>query len=160
TVRPFEAKSIASEPPPATQANDPSPTASPTFSPTGGVLRQGNEVAVPDGHDLLAVDPDTGKRRTLLGSSDAQGTAVGGEVVRGQISDAAWSADGRVVAFDGPDRALWVMDADEDIFRVSRTPDGGWVWSPTRARLAMVLGSTLRLFDASTGHTIDLGKVI
>jgi hypothetical protein len=33
---------------------------------TGGVLRHGNEVLLLDSPDLVAVDPDTGERRTLL----------------------------------------------------------------------------------------------
>jgi len=114
-----------------------------------------------DGPDLVAVDPDTGASRTLLdfgAGTDALPTALGGEVIRGRINDAAWSSDGLWVAFDGPDAALWAINA-EGIRRLASAVDGGWAWSPTDARLAMILDSTLILVDASTGRTIDLAEV-
>jgi Tol biopolymer transport system component len=131
--------------------------------PNDGVLRRGNEVVRLEGPDLVAVDPDTGQSRTLLDrgtSTDPPPTAVGGVVIRGEITSAAWSPDGRWVAFDGPDAALWVMNAEMDIRRLASEVYGGWVWSPTEAQLAMILNSTLTVVDASTSRMIDLGEVI
>ena len=131
--------------------------------PADGSLRSGNEVLTIEGPDLVAVDPDSGESRTLLdrgAGTDPLPTAVGGEVVRGTITNAAWSPDGRWVAFDGPDAALWVMDAEMEIRRLARTEYVGWMWSPTEAQLAMVLDSTLFIVDAPTGRMTDLGEVI
>jgi Tol biopolymer transport system component len=150
-----EANTPVNEPPTGNPAGDPTPT--------DGVLRRGNEVLTTEGPDLVAVDPDTGESRTLLdlgAGTDPLPTAVGGEVIRGEITNAAWSPDGRWVAFDGPDAALWVMDAEMDIRRLARAVYEGWVWSPTEAQLAMILNSTLTVVDASTGRMIDLGEVI
>lgn len=157
-VGPFEANPPVNEPPTGNPAGDPTPT--------DGVLRRANEVLITflttKGPGLVAVDPDTGERRTLLDprvSTDSHLTAVGGEVIRGEIINAAWSPDGRWVAFDGPDAALWVMNAEMDIRRLASAVYGGWVWSPTEAQLAMILNSTLTVVDASTGRMIDLGEV-
>jgi Tol biopolymer transport system component len=139
----------------STEANDPAQT--------DGVLRRGNEVVTPEGPDLVAVDPDTGASRILLDrevSSDPLPTAVGGEAAHGRISVAAWSPDGRWLAFDGPDAALWVMNAEMEIRRLASADYRGWVWSPTEAQLAMILNSKLTVVDASTGRKIDLGDVV
>ncbi len=131
-----------------------------------GVLRRGNEVVASEGPDLVAVDPDTGESRILLdrgAGTDPLPAAVGGEVIRGRITGAAWSSDGRWLVFDGPDAALWVMNAEMEIRRLASPVYpvyGGWVWSPTEAQLAMILDSTLTVVDASTGRRIDLGEVV
>jgi dipeptidyl aminopeptidase/acylaminoacyl peptidase len=141
-----------------------SPTVSPAADPatTDDVLRRGDEVLMLEGSDLVAVDPGTGESRTLLdlGEGTDPPTAVGGEAVTRFIGNAAWSPDGRWVAFDGRRAALWVMNAEMDIRRLVRGAYGGWVWSPTEARLAMILDSKLTVVEASTGRTIDLGEVI
>ena len=99
-----------------TRVNE-SPTANPADDamPTDGVLRRGNEVVEPEGPNLVAVDPDTGASRILLDravGTDPLPIAVGGEVIREEITNVAWSPDGRWVAFDGPGAALWVMNSE------------------------------------------------
>lgn len=147
------------------RAPDEPPTASPVedASPTDGVLRRDDEVLRIEGADLVAVDPDSGESRTVLdlgARTDPPSAAVGGEVIRGAITTAAWSPDGRWVAFDGPDDALAVMNAEGHIRRLAAAEYGGWAWSPTEAQLAMVLNSNLTVIDASTARKIDLGEVI
>jgi dipeptidyl aminopeptidase/acylaminoacyl peptidase len=130
-------------------------------TPTGGSLRRGNEVLTIDRRELAAVDPESGESRTLLDlGTDPLPVAVGGEVVGGRINGAAWSPDGRWVAFDGPGDALWVMDAEMNIRRLAGAVYAGWAWSPTEARLAMVLDTTLTVVDAPTGRPIELSEVI
>ncbi len=169
TGGPFDRLQAPTAPGPAlasatTPVNEP-PKVNPAGGPTpiDGVLRRGDEVLTVEGPDLVAVHPDTGESRTLLDpavSTDPLPTAEGGEVIRGEITNAAWSSDGRWVAFDGPDDALWVMNAEMEIRKLASTVYGGWVWSPTAAQLAMILNSTLTVVDASTGRMIDLGEVI
>jgi len=152
--------------PAAATSDSPSSTAAPSSSQSAalgstGVLRRDGEVLTTQGRDLVAVEPATGESRTLLdlGAGADPPTAVGGEVTRGRITYAAWSPDGRWVAFDGPDDALWVMNAKMDIRWLASHVYGDWVWSPTEAQLAMILNeSTLTVVDASTGQmTTDLG---
>jgi Tol biopolymer transport system component len=131
--------------------------------PSDGVLRRGNEVVEPEGPNIVAVDPDTGESRILLDravSTDPLPIAAGGEVIREEITNVAWSPDGRWVAFDGPGAALWVMNSETEIRRLASAVYGGWVWSPTEAQLAMILNSTLTVVDAMTGRKIDLGEVV
>ncbi len=127
------------------------------------VSRRDGEVLTTQGPDLVAMDPDTGESRTLMdlgGGTDPPPTAVGGEVIHGRITYAAWSPDGRWVVFDGPDGARWVMNANMEIRKVTSALYGVSVWSPTDAQLAMILNSNLTVVDASTGGKIDLGEVI
>ena len=143
------------EPPAANPADD--------AMPTDGVLRRGNEVVEPEGPNLVAVDPDTGESRILLDravSTDPLPIAMGGQVIREEITNVAWSPDGRWVAFDGPGAALWVMNSEMEIRRLASAVYGGWVWSPTEAQLAMILNSTLTVVDAMAGRKIDLGEVV
>ena len=152
----------------AATSDPPSSPAAPSSSQPGAsgetsVLRRDGEVLTTQGPDLVAVDPDTGESRTLLdlgAGTDQPPTAVGGEVIHGRITYAAWSPDGRWLVFDGPDDARWVMNATGEIRRVTSAPFGGSVWSPTEAQLAMILNSRLTIVDASTGGTINLGRVI
>jgi Tol biopolymer transport system component len=151
---PFARQPPANEPPTASLSTDPLPT--------DRVLRHGNEIVSAEGSELVAMDPDTGQSRILLDVAvgiDPPPTAVGGEVISGQISAAAWSSDGRLVAFDGPDDALWVMNGEKDIRRLVSYVFGGWVWSPTEAKLAFIRDSTLTVVDAATGRLLDLGEV-
>jgi dipeptidyl aminopeptidase/acylaminoacyl peptidase len=123
-------------------------------------VRRGNEVLVLGQDGLSAIDRDTGEVRTILAvGTSPPPTDVDGEVIDGEIATAAWSSDGRWIAFDGPDGALWVMDAEMDIRRLAHTAGSGWVWSPTRAQVAMILRSTLTVIDAATGRIDELGQV-
>ncbi|MGI8706726.1 MAG: hypothetical protein ACR2LG_00755 [Actinomycetota bacterium] len=110
------------------------------------------EVIETEGPDLVAVDPRTGKSRVLVHG-------------RGEIGNAAFSPDGRWLAFDIPAQrsplpatpaSLWVMDAELEPRRLAVNP-GRWAWSPTDAQLAMMRDSTLTLIDPSTGRKTDLG---
>jgi len=126
------------------------------------VLRRDGEVLTTLGPDLVAVDPGTGESRILLdlgAGTDPPPTAVGGEVIHGRITYAAWSPDGRWLVFDGPGRARWVMNANEETRRVTSALYGESVWSPSDAQLAMIRNSHLIVVDASTGGTINLGGV-
>jgi Tol biopolymer transport system component len=125
---------------------------------------RGGEVLTSEGADLVAVDPDTGDTRILL--DPAVGPyplplAEGSEVIR-EIEHAGWSPDGRLLAFNGPNYALWVLSVEMEFRRLARVGwlGWGWTWSPTDARLAMIRGSTLNIIDASTGRNNDLGDVV
>jgi hypothetical protein len=132
-------------------------------TPTGRPLRRGNEVLTIDGRELAAVDPESGESRILLdlgAAPEALPTAVVGELLRGGITSAAWSADGRWVALGGRRGGLWVLDAEMEIRRLARAAYAGWMWSPTAAQLAMIVDSTLTVVDARTGRTMDVGEAI
>ena len=126
-------------------------------------IRRDGEVLTTRGPELVAVDPDTGVTRSLLDlgvTNDLRPTAVGGEVLHGRITYAAWSPDGRWLVFEGPGRAWWVMNSDMGIRKVANAHDGEAVWSPTRPELAMILGSHLTIVEAPTSRMTDLGKVV
>jgi Tol biopolymer transport system component len=137
----------------------PSPPPSKAASPAGEVLRRGGEVLKIEGSDLVAVDPDTGESRTLV-DRGAVNRADPNAGFTGAIANAAWSPDGKWVAFDGPESALWVMNAEMEIRRLAPLEDPRWVWSPTEAQLTMVIDSTLTLVDPSTAQATDLGELI
>ena len=152
-------------PGPAAAANSsPSSPAAPSSSQPAasgetGVLRRDGEILTTLGPDLVAVDPDTGESRTLVdlgAGTDPPLTAVGGEAIHGKITYAAWSPDGRWLVFDGPDDARWVMDATMEIRKVSSALYPESAWSPSDARLAMILNSSLIIVDASTGGKTNL----
>jgi sugar lactone lactonase YvrE len=153
---------------PAAATSDPlsSPAAPPSSQSAASgetrVLRRDGEVLTTLGPDLVAVDPVSGESRILLdlgAGTDPPPTAVGGELIYGRITDAAWSPDGRWLVFDGPRRARWVMNANEEIRRVTSALYGESVWSPSAAQLAMIHNSNLIVVDASTGGKINLGGV-
>src|SRR5262245_20882521 len=145
----------AIRPRPSVPADDPMP------APTDSVLPRDSEVLRYPIGELVAVDPQTGEELVIVEASD---------IAPGRILNAAWSADGRWVAFDvSPGRAaLWVVKADVKAEREPRpfavTP-GPWAWSPTTAQLAAVEsgsedGDSLILIDAATGDVVDLGRVV
>jgi Tol biopolymer transport system component len=116
---------------------------------------------------IVAADPGTGETRVL----------VDAEELGGSLDSAAWSADGRWVAFefracasDARKGGIWVTDGMGDARQVMSRPcisprDAGgaplWAWSPTSARL-VVLGysaenrPSLVVYDATTGGRTDL----
>jgi Tol biopolymer transport system component len=129
--------------------------------------------------DLVARDPDTGAVRTLV--TAAQLSPPGG--IGPLIGSAAWSADGRWVAFEivacggGVGNAhglggLWVTNGagvPRQLTRPCEDPaavryDYPWAWSPTRSELAVVRasagGESLYLVDAATGDRTDLGETV
>jgi Tol biopolymer transport system component len=107
---------------------------------------------------VVAADPGTGETRVL----------VGAEEVGGNLDSAAWSADGRWVAFEllkdcalNPlNGGLWVTDGTGPARRVSC--GGLWAWSPTSARLVVAddlaegRRPSLVVYDATTGARTDL----
>jgi Tol biopolymer transport system component len=153
--------------PAAATSVPPSSPAPPSSGPSpapgeAGVLRRDGEVLTNRGPDLVAVDPDTGESRTLLdlgAGTDSPPTDVSREVIRGSITSAAWSPDGRWLVFDTDGPARWVMDATMAIRKVTIAPFGASAWSPTDAQLAMIIHSKLTTVDVSTGGESDLGEV-
>ncbi len=150
---------------PERPADDPTPTPIKTET----VQRRDGEILRYTGN-LVAVDPQTGEAPVV----------VDGRRLPGRIGNAAWSADGRWLAFDirgctpnDPNAGLWVSDALGDERRLTDRPcatggvavpaDGVWAWSPTTAQLAVERGSadgdSLILIDAATGDVADLGPV-
>jgi Tol biopolymer transport system component len=133
-----------------TPADRPTPSVTPT--PSGTVLRRDGEVITSEAGGLVAVDPDTGESRILVD---------GGQTQR-RIGTAAWSPDGRWVAYDlvgGSE--LWVVKAEREPRQLAAEASyGTWTWSPTAPQLAMVRDSRLTVVDASTGRQTDLGDVV
>ena len=146
----------------------------PALRQNGAVIRYGGNGGDSDhdpapAGDLVAQDPDTGGVRTLV---DVRATAGG------RVRWAAWSADGRWVAFDslGCDGGsadegglgLWVTNGLDEPRSLTCDPDGDlldggiWEWSPTGAQLVVkrrsVGGDELVLIDPATGGQTDLGK--
>jgi WD40-like Beta Propeller Repeat len=115
------------------------------------------EVIRVSGGALVAVDPDTGQSRTLVEAS--------------KVGSAAWSANGRWVAYTDNDSLVWELRRRAGLWvmrssgkgeprRVTATPSL-WAWSPTGAQLAVIHalnhGHELILIDPSTGRRNDLG---
>jgi Tol biopolymer transport system component len=99
--------------------------------------------------DLLAIDPETGQSRVVVNFDFLETPRIG---------NAAWSADGRWVAYDVVvGSSLWVASAEESPRRLTRDP-GSWAWSPTVARLALMRNSRLSVIDAASGGKTDLGS--
>jgi Tol biopolymer transport system component len=116
---------------------------------TDSVLRRDGEILGYTG-DLIAMDPRTGETRVLVHARD----------IPHRIGNAAWSADGRWVAYDiAAESGLFVVNADREPRQVALDP-GPWTWSPTAPKLAMVRNSRLTVVDASTGRQTDLGDVV
>jgi Tol biopolymer transport system component len=161
-----------------------------TPTPTGTALRRDGEVITYMGGDpwsegdLVAQDPDTGEVRTLVAFDVLGRHLLPSEVDLGLIviGSAAWSADGRWVAFevvgcDGPstDEAgtggLWVTNGLDEPRQLTRPcfedPDVAvyntpWAWSPAGAKLVVartsIDGDTLVLLDPATGDRTDVGE--
>lgn len=124
-------------------------------------VRGGDLVSGVRGGDLVALDLDTGDTRTLV------------EKIPGTIGNAAWSPDGRWVAYDlvaaqcGATTGLWVTSSRGEPRQLTTwdCPPGRepWAWSPTEAQLAIMRtstgGHTLILIDPSTGRETSLGDI-
>jgi Tol biopolymer transport system component len=161
-----------------TGSNEADPVDQPsTLLPPPSVLRQGAEIITytsdpRSSGDLIAQDPETGERRTLVSADELGGRLVGW---------AAWSADGRWAAFEilgcprgsaevsGIDGGLWVTDGLDESRQLTRPcsedPDAYtelWEWSPTDTQLVVASqfsdGDGLILIDPATGDRKDLGK--
>ena len=130
-------------------ADEPAPTPTPTES----ILRRNGEVITIEAGRLVAVDPDTGESRIIV---DVEQTYPGR-----RIGNAAWSPDGRWVAYDLSGGGLWVVNAERETRQLAAEASyGSWTWSPTAPQLAMVRDSRLTVVDASTGRQTDLGDVV
>jgi Tol biopolymer transport system component len=117
---------------------------------------------------VVAADPGTGETRVLVDE----------EELGGSLDSAAWSADGRWVAFEtlrgchlDPLKAgIWVTDGTGPAQQVTSRPCRGpndlgggelWAWSPTSARLVVARDlsgdpPSLVVYDATTGGRTDL----
>ena len=132
-----------------TPADRPTPSVTPT--PSGTVLRRDGEVITSEAGRLVAVDPDTGESRII----------VDGEQTQRRIGNAAWSPDGRWVAYNLVGSGLWVVNAERETRQLAAEASYvSWTWSPTAPQLAMVRDSRLTVVDASTGRQTDLGSVV
>jgi Tol biopolymer transport system component len=126
-------------------------TPSVTPTPSGTFLRRDGEVITTEAGSLVAVDPDTGESRIVV---DVEQTQPG-------IGNAAWSPDGRWVAYDHYGSGLWVVNAERGTRQLAvESSFVSWTWSPTDPQLAMVRDSRLTVVDASTGRQTDLGDVV
>jgi WD40 repeat protein len=121
--------------------------------------RQGVEIITAS---LEVVEPTTGRSRSL--GDDAK--------VPGEIGNAAWSHDGKWIAYDLADgEGLWVVDP-QGVPRDASGVAGAWAWSPTETQLAMMGTRSvifpeetksrvpLIIFDPSTGRETDLGRTV
>jgi len=165
----------------------PQPADPPTPTPTDTALRRDGEVITYTGDDprtegdLVAQDPDTGEVRTLVAANALSRRLPLEEGDGFLIGSAAWSADGRWVAFEVvacgggfTDEAgtggLWVtngFDAPRQLTKPCfEDPDVApynelWEWSPAGAQLVVARrssdGDTLVLIDPATGDRTDLG---
>jgi Tol biopolymer transport system component len=127
----------------------PTPADRPTPTPSGTVLRSDGEVIKSEAGRLVAVDPDTGESWII----------ADGEQTQRSIGNAAWSPDGRWVAYDLTGSGLWVVNAERETRQLA-VGFVSWTWSPTAPQLAMVRDSRLIVVDASTGRQTDLGDVV
>jgi Tol biopolymer transport system component len=168
------------------------PADPPTPTPSDIALRRDGEVITYTNDDargsgdLVAVDPDTGETRILV-AADALSRRLQPGEVRGDYSNlligsAAWSADGRWVAYeilacgggfvdeDG-EGGLWVTNGLDEPRQLTKPcfedPDVSpynelWEWSPVGAQLVVarrsIDGDSLVLIDAETGDRKDLGE--
>jgi Tol biopolymer transport system component len=162
----------------------------PTPTPTDTALRRDGEVITYTNDDprrsgdLVAQDPDTGAVRTLVAADElSQPLGEDDFALSGLlIGSAAWSADGRWVAFEVvacgggvTDEAgaggLWVTNGLDEPRQLTRPcfedPDVApynelWAWSPAGAQLVVarisVDGDSLVLIDPTTGDRTDLGE--
>jgi WD40 repeat protein len=141
----------------------PTPVPSPTVQTTLPQLRRNGEIITHSRGNLVAVDPDTGHSRTILGRGE----------IRGTIGSAAWSYDGKWLAYDivgcSPRAGLWVQSARGGPRRLTTWDCRSsfaepWAWSPSEAQLGTMRASTgghaLTLLDPSTGRETDLGDVV
>lgn len=155
--------------------NQPLQPADPTPTPTDTLRRDGEVITYSgdpfsSGGDLLAQDPTTGEVRVLVDGRDD---------VAGGIGSAAWSADGRWLAFeilgcspDIPTAGLWVTNSQGEHRQLTMKrciPDSErspinefWAWSPTAPRLVVeritIDGDPLVVIDPETGEQTDLGE--
>lgn len=146
--------------------------ADPTPSPAETAFRRDGEVIKstgdrPRARDLVAQDPVTGEVRMLVDAHD----------VSDRIGSAAWSADGRWVAFEilrcgpqNPTAGLWVKNAGGESRQLMKCGaeaqfvGGAWAWSHVGAQLVVELpsadGDALVLIDPATGDRTDLGEAV
>ena len=163
---------------------DPQPTPAETpFRQEGEIITNSGDDADAGG-DLVAADPTTGAMRTVVAAEALRFDYVGNTSGHGfqTIDSAAWSADGRWVAFDifgcedGSTKAdletgLWVTDGREEPRQLTtRRPcseaylgsEELWEWSPADAQLVVARRSvgvdSLILIDPATGDRTDLGE--
>jgi Tol biopolymer transport system component len=142
-----------------TPADRPTPSVTPT--PQGAIQRGDGEALVHYRGEVVAADPGTGETRVL----------VNAEELGGMLDSAAWSADGRWVAFevggcapDVPNAGVWVTEGPGQARQVTSRPCTGggggelWAWSPTSARLVVGGLTSLLVYDAPTGGRTDLGS--
>jgi Tol biopolymer transport system component len=126
-------------------------------SPALPELRRGDEIIDVRRDNLVAVDPGTGATRILVGREKIPGR---------HVLNAAWSPDGRWLAYDGADDGLWVTGSRGEPRQLT-SDFSAWAWSPTEAQLATmvatstdpVTGYTLILIDPSTGRERNLGDI-
>ncbi len=168
------------------------PADPPTPTPSDIALRRDGEVITYTNDDarrsgdLVIVDPDTGEVRTLV-AADALSRRLQPGEIRGDYSNlligsAAWSADGRWVAYEilacgggfmdeASEGGLWVTNWLDESRQLTRPcfedPDVApynelWAWSPVGAQLAVarrsIEGNELLLIDPATGDRTDLGQ--
>jgi Tol biopolymer transport system component len=126
--------------------SDRQPTVRPADLPRDG------EIIDVRGGDLIAVD--LGRKRSRI--------LVDGEEIQGRIGNAAWSPDGRWLAYDTED-GLWVMNRQGEPHQATDDAEM-WAWSPTAAQIATMRTSTngnvLTLLDPSTGRETELGAAV
>jgi Tol biopolymer transport system component len=97
----------------------------------------------------MAVDPSTGDQRVLVDRAFIE---------PGHIGHAAWSADGRWVAYDlGGASPLWVANGEGRPRRLTQHARA-WAWAPTDPRLALIRDSRLTIIDVASGRETDLGS--
>lgn len=137
--------------------------------PSGGTpraiaARPGREVALsPDGQRLLYMAGRFPSVRLMVSHLDGSGEHDLSDPRALMTFNAAWSPDGRRIAYTRVDSArrleVWVMDADgTGAHRVSRIPDGEgnpqWpAWAPDGRRLAIQVGKYEgRNSAANTSH--------
>lgn len=98
-----------------------------------------------EGHgDLIAVHPGTGDVRVLVEGLE-------------DVDTAGWSSDGRWLAYENVRGPLWVIGSDQRPRQVG-DPGSEWAWSPTGARLSLLDGGLLSVFDPATGQLAALGS--
>jgi Tol biopolymer transport system component len=164
-------------------ADPPTPTPTPS---SDTAFRRDGEVITFSGDDprgggeLVGVDPDTGEVRALVAAPALSRGLLDGFL----IGSAAWSADGRWMAFEvvacgggvtdaGGSGGLWVTNGLDEPRQLTKPcfeePDVApynelWEWSPAGAQLVVARRSadrtSLVLIDAATGDRTDLGAAV